>query len=187
MGQREIFVPDKIVGRDQHDKPITLYECQGPGYETSSALQTIEISPLYALLGIEGQTWQEPQFTKITAHATLLHNWMIRRAITRLDNPEGHTFTARPLPPVTFSLANGIRGLIASVTGFSHARYEAKLGETHCVSFHAEQLFTADALLDYVRKFLPLVNPFYRPSSIPYGEFICSPETRRPRRLRFCT
>ena len=85
---------------------------------------------------------------------------MSRRAITRLDNPEGHTFTARPLPPVTFSLANGIRGLIASATGFSHARYEAKLGETHCVSFHAEQLLTADALLDYVRKFCRLLTLF---------------------------
>lgn len=156
----QIFVPDTIVGRDQHDKPITLYECQGPGYESSSALQTIKIAPVYALVGIEGQPWQEPQFTKITAQTTLLHNWMSRRAITQIDNPEGHTFTVRTLPPVTFTLANGIRGLITSVTGFSHARYEVKLCETHCVSFRAEQPLTADALLEYVRKLCRLLTLF---------------------------
>jgi hypothetical protein len=156
----EIFVPDKIVGRDQHEKPITLYECQGPSYETSSALLTITIHPLYALLGIEGQTWHEPQFTQITARATLLHNWMSRRAITRIDNPGGYTFTAQELPPVNFTLANGIRGLISSVAEYSHGRDEAKLGETHCVSFRAEQTLTADALLEYVRKFCRLLTIF---------------------------
>ena len=156
----QISVPNEIVGRDQHDKPVTLFECQGPGSEASRALQTITIQPLYALLGIEGRKWHEPQFTRITARATLLHNWMSRRAITRLDNPEEDTFTVRKLPPIGFTLANGVCGLIASVTGYSQGRGEAKLAETHSISFHAKETLTADALLEYVRKFCRLLTIF---------------------------
>jgi hypothetical protein len=156
----QIFVPDVIIGRDQHNRPITLYDCRGPGAKTSIGLQTITIQPLYALLEVEGADWDVSQFVKVRAEMTLLHNWMNRLAIQ--ETPTGHgraRYTVNRLDPVILCLNDGVKLSIDSTTGFSRSSKILELTETHTISFDvAPGSLKADGLLNYVRSFSRLLT-----------------------------
>ena len=160
-GWERLDVPDTIVGRDHHNRPVTLSQCRGPGTSTSSGLQTITLHPVCALLGIEDQTWGDTKFTRVRCEITLLHNWMGRLGIKRTQGPgNSSTFELNKPAPVSFSLSDGMKVTISTDLGPSSSMLGVIIHEGHTVSFDSANGTSIDELLNYMRKFCNALTLF---------------------------
>lgn len=65
-----------IIGRDQHDSPITLLFCNKSGGGSSAGLKTNRYHAAYALLGREFNSWKDVEFNSITLELTHMQGWM---------------------------------------------------------------------------------------------------------------
>jgi hypothetical protein len=65
-----------IIGRDEHDKPVTLFFCSKPGERFSGGLKTHRYRVSYALLGIELKAWKDVVFHLISLELTHMQGWM---------------------------------------------------------------------------------------------------------------
>jgi hypothetical protein len=155
-------VPDTVVGRDDHNRPVTLSHCRGPGAANSSGLRVITLHPLYALLGVEDREWGETQFTKVRSKMTLLHNWMGRSGIKATHGPELLRTYSHKMPDlISFSLSDGTKVTIGSELRTSHSSVGVEMHEGHTVSFDSgDRSLPRHDLVDYVRKFCNALTLF---------------------------
>jgi hypothetical protein len=76
----EIDVPNVIQGRDEGNRPVTLFGCSCLRPGIGSGLDVYRIDCLAAIVDFHGQSWKEARFKSVRVSYTLLHDWM---------NPQG--------------------------------------------------------------------------------------------------
>src|ERR1041385_6491032 len=76
--RKSVGIPDVVIGRDRHDKPISLLTASHVRTSTSGGLFSITLQPSAALIGYEVSSWPEARFNQCGGDFTLLHNWVYR-------------------------------------------------------------------------------------------------------------
>jgi len=65
-----------IIGRDEHDRPVTLFFCGQIGSQSRAGFRVTKYHVGYALLGREFSMWQEVQFNSVRLDFTSLNFWL---------------------------------------------------------------------------------------------------------------
>jgi ApeA N-terminal domain 1 len=126
-----------IIGRDKHDKPISLLAAGPGGTSKSGGLVTITIHPWAALVGYEATSWSEARFDLCGADITLLHNWVSRSRIKVGQPVDGaQTISLERPESLEIDLPQKVRLSIWQKLDACHHRAGLKLIEDDSVEFH---------------------------------------------------
>lgn len=76
-----------IGGRDEHDKPVTLFACVPSNSNISGGLKKYSFSSLLAIIGDTPESWNKACYRKVRFHLTLMDKWLGRNPfLVDVDN-----------------------------------------------------------------------------------------------------
>src|SRR4029077_8485795 len=78
-----------VCGRDEDDKPVTLFGCSMGEWGFSTGLQKFEIDALAAIRGLEIESWSTPIARAVLIKPALLHRWLGRNLIAPSKTEDG--------------------------------------------------------------------------------------------------
>jgi hypothetical protein len=174
--EKETALPSVIVGRDKHDKPISVLTAGRGGTSKSGGLFMITIHAWAALLGYEVTSWSEARFDLCGADITLLHNWMSRSRITiGQPNDGAQTISLAKPESLEIELARKVRLRVWQKLDSTHHRSGLELVEDDSVEFHFDKAVPVRELLkDYiyaVRRLLTFLTGYpVFPKRIYFGQ-----------------
>jgi hypothetical protein len=155
-------VESVIIGFDQGNQPITLYDCFVCGNSPNRRLQALKISSSFATAGRAFESWDEIQADHIFVNYTLLDNWMDKKIMDSVLDKDGNpAFKVASYSEIATSLDNGSSAKIFSTSQVSWSRNQETFTGDHCIEFKfPRKISIKNALSEYAegfRRFLTLL------------------------------
>ena len=133
-------VPPVIWGRDEDDKPVSLFGCSVGEYSSSAALEKFEINALAAVRGLEIESWTIPVARAVLVKPALLHQWFDRKLLTSSKSDDGKVaFAPEDRLDLVFPLEAGISIRFSEFTLPSRSSEEYRFFPDSQVWFHFEE------------------------------------------------
>jgi hypothetical protein len=151
-------VPQVIVGRDAHDKPVTLFGCHNLP-RISGGMKTYRIDVLAAVQGLEFQSWTQEAIRAIAMDIDLLHRWLGGKIIEKVELSDGPRCWKLPdEKDSTYDVCAGVKLTIARFIAPSSSQDEERWVPGHRIWLHFEK---AQSLQQITDKWLPWIRRLF--------------------------
>ena len=129
-----------VYGRDEHDKPVTLFGCSIGEWGFSAGLQKFEIDALAAVRGLEIESWSTPIARAVLIRPGLLHRWLGRNLIVSSKTEDGKAaFIPVEGLDLLFPLEPGIKIRFCEVASPSSSSDEFRFCPDSQIWFHFDE------------------------------------------------
>jgi hypothetical protein len=129
-----------VCGRDEDDKPVTLFGCSMGEWGFSTGLQKFEIDALAAIRGLEIESWSTPIARAVLIKPALLHRWLGRNLIAPSKTEDGKAaFIPVEGLDLLFPLELGIKIRFCEVASPSSSSDEFRLRLDSQIWFHFDK------------------------------------------------
>jgi hypothetical protein len=127
--------PLVVQGRDEHDKPVSLFGCYCTSKGQSGGLERYEITALAGIRGLEVESWRQPFVRALSVQPDFFSLWLGKKIFEHVELPDGRPALtpAMPLDQV-FPVEDGVRiRLTTSMTSSSGSSEESFRLDGHVV------------------------------------------------------
>jgi ApeA-like protein/HEPN superfamily Apea-like protein len=150
---REVLTPpstdnmsDVILGRDAHNKEITLFGCSSPSSTLQGGMTSHSFRPLTAIIGQTFARWSEITFSSVRVEYSLLHEWIGRSSLSVDLGANRATFDRAE--DLRFELTPEVTLTLGAAVESTHDHSGLRVTEGHWAEYTFKTPISVDAIYD---------------------------------------